>query len=219
MTLRSLPAGIALVAAFLLPAAGARALSFSPDPFTVGPPTLDPFATVDVLSADLGLPAGAVQLVGATGAGDLTVVFTLDVAATSLLAYDGVMAQASTADLDPLPVTGAGILASSGLAPDAAHISASGNSARFQYPDDAVTVGAGLATFFVSFASLAPGDVFYAGMNTVVPPLPGAGGGTTYGRVDLGSTTAVPEPAIASLGAAAAAALAMLATQRRPERP
>jgi len=187
------------VAAAQLPAASAHAVAFTPNPFGIGQDGV--LGSVDVLSADLGLPAGATQLTGATGAGDLTVVFTLAVATGG--AYDGVTVQATTAGLSFLTVTGAGILTGSGVLPTATRLSLGLDRARFEYPDDGVAAGTSLPTFFVSFASLEPGDVFHAGVASVVAsPLPG---GTTFGRVDFGSATAVPEPALGSLALAAAA--------------
>ena len=154
----------------------------------------------------LGLPLGASPLVGTPAPGDLTVAFRFSISAGP---FDGLAALARTAAGDPIAPTGAGVLAGGGLLPQATGISSVG-SVSFAYPADAVTATAVLPTFFISFADLVPGDAFFAGVTSLLPP--------SFGRTDLGSTTAVPEPARAPLAEAAAAGIAGLVARGRRSR-
>ncbi len=180
--------------AILLPSTS-TALSFTPDPFSIGAVGA-PLATVDVVGSPLGLPTGATLLAGTTGAGDRVVLFT--VAPTT--GFDGVRVRIDDAGGTSLPIGGAGVLAGSGLLPDTTSIGSLG--AAFEYPDDAVAPGGGLPTFFVSLPALGPGDRLYVGVASRAPsPL--------FGRVDFGSTL-VPEPGVAALAASALLVLGQL---------
>lgn len=183
---------IVVLLAALTFAGRAEALPFAPASFEI----FD-LATVDTIGGTtLGLPTGGVQLVGSTAADDVVAVFRVTVHAG---AYDAISAFATPPGGYPdlvLAPTGAGVVGGSGLAPDTATIFSS-DRVQFRYADDAVAPGVELATFFVSFDALGPGDALYVGVTSIFLP---------FGRTDLGSTTVPEPPSVLLLVAVVAAA-------------
>ena len=214
--MRTILSGWALFIALVSLASAAGAVSFSPDPFGLGSGA--GLGTVDVVDVLAGLPTNSTQLAGSTAPGDLTIVFRY---ALSTGPFDGLGAGARTPAFDDIAPTGGGVLAGAGLLPQATLLGAGG--LFFDYGAGGITAQTLLPSFFVSFASLSPGDLFTASVTHIIETGGGGGGGRPpivpggqggFGVRRGGSTTLVPEPGLPFL-AAAVCALLWIAARRR----
>lgn len=159
-----------LILAGLLGAGRAQALAIDPSPV---PLSGDATGAIALVSVETGLPAGAVQLGGSTGAGDITLVFELGVSSG---AVEELSVAALTLPFSGVTATGSGWIPGGGV--DIAQVGGTATTISFDFgvagtPEPGEGVGAGEASdhFFVSYAALAEDGS--QGLNFAVDPATG----------------------------------------------